>query len=234
MTFVAEARAETAELRAAIHALPFNRELAQGTLRRDRFQHYLIQDALYLNDYARILALLAAKAPLAADIVQFAQAAGRAILFEQAMHRSYLAEFGIDAERVRATPASPTGIAYTGFMFAEAASGGFETLLAAVLPCFSIYAEVGGAIHAQAAKGNPFRLWIDTYAAEEFQHAVTAAEAVADRVAASSAPALRRKMLGRFRRSVEFEWMFWDAAYRLESWPLIVPARAMVEAAVLP
>jgi thiaminase/transcriptional activator TenA len=227
MTFTAEARAETADLRAAIHDLAFNRELAQGTLRRDRFQHYLIQDALYLTDYARILALLAAKAPLAADIVQFAQAAGGAILFEQVMHRSYLAQFGIDAERVRATPASPTCIAYTGFMFGEAAMGSFETLLAAVLPCFSIYAEVGSAIHKDAAAGNPFQLWIDTYAAVEFQNAVTAAEAVADRVAAASAPALRQRMLWLFSRSVEFEWMFWDAAYRLEEWPVIVHRRSM-------
>jgi thiaminase/transcriptional activator TenA len=221
MSFIEEARAETASLRAAIHDLPFNRELARGELRQDRFQHYLIQDALYLTDYARALSLLAAKAPTPADIVQFNQAACGAVLFEQAMQQSYLAHFGVSADQVRQTEPSPTCLAYTSFMLAEAASGSYETLLAAILPCFSIYAEVGLAIAATSKPDNPYRLWIDTYAAPPFQAAVQAAEAAIDRAAWSMAPELRRRMLLMFRRSVEFEWMFWDAAYRLETWPTL-------------
>jgi thiaminase (transcriptional activator TenA) len=219
--FIDEARAETSRLRQAIHDMPFNQELAAGTLRHDRFQHYLIQDSLYLTDYARALSALAAKAPRAATIVQFNQAASGAVLFEQAMQRDYLSVFGIDAAAMAAAEASPTCLAYTSFMLAEALTGSYESLLAAVLPCFSIYAEVGRGIAAVAATDNPFQHWIDTYASREFQGSVAAAEAAAETAAAFASPALRRRMLDLFRRSVEFEWMFWDAAYRLETWPTV-------------
>ena len=61
--FSDEAWQGTGRLREAIHALPFNTELAAGTLPRDRFQHYIVQDALYLGQFSRALAIAAAKAP---------------------------------------------------------------------------------------------------------------------------------------------------------------------------
>ncbi|HEX9447181.1 MAG TPA: thiaminase II [Dongiaceae bacterium] len=219
MSFIEEARQATTALRAAILDLPFNRELAEGTLSPERFRHYLIQDALYLTEYARALSLLAAKAPLPAEIAQFNQAASGAILFEQAMQQSYLSHFGIETAEMRATEPTPTCLSYTSFMLAEAVTGSYQTLLAAVLPCFSIYAEVGSAIAATSRRDNPFQLWIDTYAAPEFQATVHAAEATAERAAALTTSEQRQRMLQLFCRSVEFEWLFWDAAYRLEAWP---------------
>lgn len=217
--FLIDARAKTATLRQAIQDLAFNQELTRGVLRQDRFQHYLIQDSLYLTAYARALSVLAAKAPAAAEIVQFNQAAAGAVLFEQAMQRDYLTQFGLPTDAVAQAEASPTCLAYTSFLLAEAQTGSYETLLAAVLPCFSIYAEIGLHIAAQASGNNPFQGWIDTYASPEFQASVAAAEAAAEAVAASAGDALRQRMLQLFQRSVEFEWMFWDAAYRLEDWP---------------
>lgn len=220
-SFLIEARGENVRLLQAIHELPFNRDLAAGTLRQDRFQHYLIQDGLYLTDYARALAALAAKAPSAVLIAQFANNAAGAVHFEQEMQHSYLAKFGVDRRAAQSAERSPTCLGYTSFLLAEAQTGSYETLLAALLPCFSIYAEVGTAIAQRTVADNPFALWIDTYASDEFQTAVRAAEAAADDAAEHVHPDLRRRMLALFRRSVEFEWMFWDAAYRLEAWPTL-------------
>lgn len=218
-SFIEEARARTVVLRQAIRDLPFNQELTQGTLRQDCFQYYLIQDSLYLTAYARALSILAAKAPDAAFIAQFNQAAAGAVLFEQAMQRDYLAQFGVTAGAVAQAEASPTCLGYTSFMLAEAQTGSYATLLAAILPCFSIYAEVGLHIAARAAPNNPFQGWIDTYASPEFQASVAAAEAAAEAIARDVGTGLRQRMLQLFQRSVEFEWMFWDAAYRQEDWP---------------
>lgn len=213
------ARTENAKLRQAIHDLPFNRELGAGVLRQDRFRHYLIQDGLYLTDYARALALLAAKAPTTGLIAQFAENAAGAVHFEQAMQHSYLAQFGIDATSAQSAERSPTCLGYTRFLLAEGVTGSYATQLAALLPCFSIYAEVGLAIAAESVAGNPFQAWIDTYASEEFQGAVHRAEAAADAAFVAAGQETRQRMLALFRRSVEFEWLFWDAAYRLEDWP---------------
>jgi thiaminase/transcriptional activator TenA len=213
------ARADNANLRQAIHELPFNRELGAGVLRQDRFRHYLIQDGLYLTDYARALALLAAKAPTSTLIAQFAENAAGAVHFEQAMQQDYLARFGIDAAQAQAAERSPTCLGYTSFLLAEGVTGSYATLLAALLPCFSIYAEVGLSIAAGSVAGNPFQAWIDTYASDEFQLAVRRAEEAANEAYVAAAEKTRQRMLALFRRSVEYEWLFWDAAYRLEDWP---------------
>src|SRR6266404_7817531 len=94
--FSEEARQRTASLREAIHALPFNTELAAGTLPRNRFQHYIVQDALYLGQFSRALAIAAAKSPDIAVMQAFAQSVLGAVAVEEALHRRYLREFGVD------------------------------------------------------------------------------------------------------------------------------------------
>ena len=80
----------TASLREAIHSLPFNVELAAGSLSRERFQTYITQDAIYLGQFSRSLAISAAKAPDTATMQSFAQSALGAIAVEQALHGRYL------------------------------------------------------------------------------------------------------------------------------------------------
>lgn len=94
--FSDDAWQRTAALRAAIHELPFNVELAAGSLSRDRFQAYITQDAIYLGQFSRALAISAAKAPDTATMQSFAQSALGAIAVEQALHGRYLRDFGVD------------------------------------------------------------------------------------------------------------------------------------------
>jgi len=94
----------------------------------------------------------------------------------------------------------------------------FEVVLAALLPCFWIYAEVGRDIHARAAPHNPYRAWIDTYAGEEFHAAVRAMIEATDEAAAGASPGLQARMHAAYTRAAQLEWMFWDSAYRLEQW----------------
>ena len=75
--------------------LPFNRELAAGTLSRERFRHYMIQDAHYLVAYGRALAVAAAKADNAEGVVQFANAANEAVVEERKLHSGFMRDFGI-------------------------------------------------------------------------------------------------------------------------------------------
>ena len=91
--------------------------------------------------------------------------------------------------------------------------------VAARLPCFWVYRDVGRAIHAEAEPDNPYRAWIDTYAGEDFDAAVEAACALADRLAESANAAERPRMRTAFARSTLLEWMFWDSAWNLRAWP---------------
>ena len=108
--FSEEAWGGRPRLRAAIGRLPFNTELAAGTLAPERFRFYITQDAIYLAEYARVLAIAAAKAPDAATVRWFRRRRGEAIAVEQALHARYLAEFGVDpgdGRRRRAVPRLP-------------------------------------------------------------------------------------------------------------------------------
>jgi thiaminase/transcriptional activator TenA len=221
MRFSDKAWQQNAALREAIHRLPFNTELAAGTLSRERFRFYITQDALYLGQYARVLALAAAKAPEIASLQAFAGSALGAVAVEQALHGRYLQEFGVDPATVMAAEPAPDCLAYTSFLIATAYQEPWEVLVAALLPCFWIYWDVAQAITRGAAADNPYRAWIDTYADPHFGEAVERVIGIADTAAAATTSRVRDGMLGAFRRSAQYEWLFWDGAYRQRGWPAI-------------
>jgi thiaminase (transcriptional activator TenA) len=209
-----------AALRAAIGHLPFNTELAAGILAPERFRFYITQDAIYLDAYARVLAIAAAKAPDAATVRWFSQAAGEAIAVEQALHARYLAEFGVDPATAAASDPSPDCLAYTSFLLMTAHQQPWEVLVAAILPCFWIYWDVAGAIVASAAPDNPYRAWIDTYADPRFGDAERQVIDIADSAAAAASGEVRASMLAAFMRSAQYEYLFWDGAYHQRGWPI--------------
>ena len=217
--FSEQAWQQTAPLRAAIHALPFNTELAAGTLSRARFQGYIVQDALYLGDYARVLALAAARGPDTATLRSFAESALEAVAVEQILHERYFMEFGIDPSDLARFEPSPDCLGYTSFLLATAYHEPWEVLVAALLPCFWLYWDVGNAIARVASSDNPYRAWIDTYADAGFGAAVRAVIGVTDTAAEGASPAIRAKMMTAFVRCCRYEWLFWDGAYRQRGWP---------------
>ena len=221
MRFSEEAWERSSALREAIHRLPFNTELAAGTLAPDRFRWYILQDAIYLGEYARVLALAAAKAPDAGTVRWFGGAAVEAILVEQALHGRYLAEFGVAPDAIAEALPSPDCLAYTSFLLATAHQQPWEVLVAAVLPSFWIYWDVASAITARTAPQNPYRAWIETYADPRFGEAVRRVIDIADTAAAAATPAQRAAMLTAFGRSTQYEYLFWDGAYHRRGWPLV-------------
>jgi thiaminase (transcriptional activator TenA) len=219
MRFSEKAWQQNAALREAIHKLPFNAELAAGTLGRERFRFYITQDAIYLGQYARVLALAAAKAPEITTLQAFASSALGAVAVEQALHGRYLQEFGVDPASVLAAEPAPDCLAYTSFLIATAYQQPWEILVAALLPCFWIYWDIAQAITREAAAENPYRAWIDTYSDAHFGEAVGRVIGTADEAAAATTPRVRDGMLGAFRRSAQYEWLFWDGAYDQRGWP---------------
>lgn len=213
--FTTQLWAAIAPIHEAILRSPFNTELAAGTLDRDRFRFYMFQDSLYLADFARALAVTGARANSSAHVLDYLRFAEGAIVVERALHESYFAEFGVPSDLVQ----SPTCSFYTNFLLATAAHRSHEEAVAALLPCFWIYREVGHAIRRQAAADNLYRRWIDTYAGEDFSASVDHAIAITDEVAAVVGDAARERMRDAFITSSRLEWMFWDSAYRLERWP---------------
>jgi thiaminase/transcriptional activator TenA len=215
MTFTQTLWDKIAGIFEAIIDHPFNRELAQGTLALEKFKFYIQQDALYLVDFSRALAMVGSKAHLPGRILDFLEFARDGLVVERALHEEYFRRFDVSPE---ADPA-PGCFAYTNYLVATAAHRSFEEAVSALLPCFWIYREVGMDIVGRSAPDNPYQLWIDTYAGEEFAAAVRRAIEITDEVAAATTEANRKRMTEAFVLSSRLEWMFWDSAYRMEAWP---------------
>lgn len=187
---------------------PFVTGLRDATLPADAFVRYLVDDAHYLERYARVLATLAARAPDTAGLALLARSAAGAVEAERALHTGELTERGVV---LVGTEPSLTCRAYTGFLAETAAREPFAVGLAAVVPCFRVYAEVGRAVHAGRATGpHPYAAWIDTYADPAFDAAVADVEAYLDAVA----PQPDRAVLDAYATATRFEWLFWDEAWR--------------------
>ena len=203
---------------------PFLDGLVDGDLDADAFRQYVVQDALYLRAYARALAVCAARAPHDVDVEMFANHAAGALVVERALHDSFLAELGVTPEQLDATEPSPTCAAYTSYLLATAYGGSFAEALAAVLPCYWVYAEVGAALTARVADGGTpgpmHRRWVETYGGTEFTDLVRAVLELVERVVGQAGPREVELCTRHVVATTRYEWMFWDSAWRTEGWPV--------------
>lgn len=206
---------------AAITRHPFLVQLADGTLPETVFARYLVDDAHYLKAYSAALAALSSRADQPDDRLMLARSAAGSVEGERRLHRAYLVPRGIDPDGADAPEPTPTCRAYVEGLRAAAVLDPLGVGMAAVLPCFRVYAEVGAWIVDRRAPDvdHPYRDWIDTYADPSFAQAVRSAEDFTDRLAARAERPEREAMLAAYVRSTRFEWMFWDAAWRGEGWP---------------
>ena len=193
---------------------PFNLELAKGTLAKEKFQFYIKQDSLYLVDFARALAVAASRASSPDELVLLVDFSKGAIIAERELHEFYFDFYRLKLDVEKA----PGCFTYTHFLISTATNSSYEESLAALLPCFWIYQKVAQHVYKTTIKDNPYQKWIDTYAGENFQGIVQSAIKLTDRVAEDLNKKQIKKMLETFVLSTRLEWMFWDSAYRMETW----------------
>ncbi len=204
----------------AIQEHPFMNGLTSGDLDHKTFVYYIIQDTLYIRDYARALALLAVKAPQDDTIMLFSEHARACIEIERGLHESIFEEVGITEEMVEATSMAPTCRAYTSYLLAVAYGRPYAEALAAVLPCYWIYWEVGKVLAKMGSAEPLYQRWIDAYGAESFGETVQAVLDLTNETATKETEETRSAMIRHFVTTSRYEWMFWDMGYRQEKWPV--------------
>lgn len=201
-----------------ILAHPFLAGLTDGTLPREAFRHYVLQDALYLRDFGRGLAHLAARGHDDEHLLMFCRHAEGTVLVERALHAGFLDAWGLDRASVDQLERSPTCDGYTGYILRAAYTFPYGEALAAFLPCYWIYAEVGKALTAQGSPEPLYQRWIDTYAGEEFQTVVNEMKHTVNAVTGRLDAVGQARAMRAFLHSSRYEWRFWDSAFRREGW----------------
>ena len=198
-----------------IIGMPFIQELMDGTLPLEKFQFYIAQDSHYLEHFGRSLSVIAARMPDIKDLLAFIRFAEGAIVVENALHESYFKDFNLVDKGIM----QPTCHHYVHFLKSTASLENVEVAVAAVLPCFWIYKEVGDYIYKQQqSDNNPYQKWINTYGGEEFGTIVQQAIAICDDIASGCTAAQQQSMTKAFITSSQLEFQFWDSAYHIRKW----------------
>ena len=192
----------------------FVRELAAGELAPERFRFYVEQNLLYLPQYARAMALGAAKSRNQYQLELFTGALRQVIeveLPENRALRDRVVELGA-ADRGGARAPAPANLAYTSWLLSVAFAGGPAEILAAVLPCTWSYGAIGRRLAPTAAEHPVYRAWIGFFAGDQYDAVVQRMRADLDELAGGVALESLEVI---FRTGVRLERGFWDMAYAM-------------------
>jgi len=191
----------------------FVRRLGAGTLPEAAFRTYLVQDYLFLIQFARAYALASYKSRTLADI-RAAQAGLAAILAETDLHVRLCGRWGLTPAQIEAAPEHQATVAYTRFVLDCGAAGDLLDLHVALAPCVIGYAEIGRTLAAQdpaALRANPYGEWIGEYAGEGYQAVAAAARRHLDELAARAMTEQRfAELAGLFAKASRLEADFWQ------------------------
>ena len=197
---------------------PFIRGLTDGTLPEEAFRFYVIQDALYLRDYARGLALLGAKSPQDQWLMMFAEHGRDAIVVERALHESFFRDWKLSDEEVYSTPMAPTNLLYTSYLLRTAYERPFPEIMGCFLPCYWIYWEVGKELEKRGSPKELFRRWIQTYSGELYASIVKQVLEVMDQVVQGLRDEDLQLIRNHFITTSKLEYLFWDMGFHKQTW----------------
>src|SRR3989338_866019 len=186
----------------AIKQHPFNQELVQGTLSPDKFAFYIEQDSIYLGQYARCLAMIASKAPNR-YIEPFLRFSHQALIAEQELVHFHFKKV-LDIKETNKL--SPATLSYTSYLLCVSANDPIEVAIAAVLPCFWIYYDIGVTFKDVVTPQNPYKKWMDAYTAKEFHESVHEMITIFDEIASQASPKYLEKMKDAFYKGAVLEW----------------------------
>ena len=196
-------------------AHPFVQGLGDGTLPEAAFRHYLVQDYLFLIQFARAYGLAAYKADTLAEIRAASEGLKALVEVEMDLHRAYCADWGIDEAALEAVEADGATLAYTSYVLERGHAGDLLDLRVALSPCVVGYGEIGARLAADPATlahGNPYGPWIAMYAGEEYQALMLAEVDALDALAARRGGRARFEQLAAtFRAATRLEAAFWQA-----------------------
>jgi thiaminase/transcriptional activator TenA len=197
---------------------PFTTAMADGTLPEAAFRHYLVQDYLFLIEFARAYALAVYKAPTLADMREGAAGVAAILDVEMGLHVKLCGGWGLSPEDLERAPPEPETLAYTRYVLDAGMRGDLLALKVALSPCVIGYAEIAARLTGLSRgkdPANPYRVWIGEYAGDAYRQVAAAARGHLDRLAARYAtPAREAELIAIFREATRLEADFWQMGWR--------------------
>ena len=221
--FSARLREQCDGIWAGLHAHPFLRELARGVLPLDAFRFFIEQDLLFLPEFARCMAMGAAKSQGSDELEFFTRQLDGILSLEIPSNRRLLDQVtALGAQdRGGSLGMAPANLAYTSFLLATAAAGGPLEILAAILPCSWSYVEIASGLKDEIAQHPVYSDWVSFYLQDtEAELVLNMRETFDDMIREAAVSDRKRQQLAEiFMMSSRLEGMFWHMAYTLDQWP---------------
>lgn len=197
---------------------PFVTGIGDGTLDMEKFRYFMLQDYLYLFDYARVFALGVVKARDPELMRVFAANVDAILGGEMKIHRAYMKRLDITEEQVFSIKPALANLSYTNYMLSVAQTGGPMEIVASILACSWSYAESGQALAAiPGAAEHPFYgEWIRGYASEEYAATNQALIELMDSLAADAGEEQLAYLTDVFVNCSRYELGFWDMAWDVQ------------------
>ena len=206
-----------AEVWAAYNEHPFVLGIQNGTLEKEKFRFYMIQDYLYLGDYAKIFALGVAKATNLSNAMLFSRYIS-VMNGELNVHSNYMARLGITQEDIDSAKRSLDSLSYTSYMLRVAYEETEVEIVAAILACAYSY-EV---IAKKMVENNPaavddefYGSWISGYVSEEYSEENRVLIELLDDMTKSYTPAQIEHLKEVFLACSRYEMAFWDLSWNM-------------------
>ena len=198
---------------------PFVTGIGDGTLDMEKFRYFMLQDYLYLFDYARVFALGVVKARDPELMRVFAANVDAILGGEMKIHRAYMKRLDITEEQVFSVKPALANLSYTNYMLSVAQTGGPMEIVASILACSWSYAEIGQALAAiPGAAEHPFYgEWIRGYASEEYAATNQTLIELMDSLAADAGEEQLAYLTDVFVNCSRYELGFWDMAWDVQS-----------------
>lgn len=199
---------------------PFVKGLGDGTLPLDKFRYYMIQDSLYIVEYARAMAWVAPLMPEVKDILSMLDAAKQSFQIEAMLKEQYFKQFGITLENALQMELSPTCKAYIDHLFRYTRCGTLAEGMAAILPCGWVYIEIGHRFTSgkKIPDNHFYKSWLITYAVPEFRDMVEWWFEILDTAVIGYPKRELFRIEEIFQKSCYYEWMFWEMGWSKEVW----------------
>jgi thiaminase/transcriptional activator TenA len=198
---------------------PFTNAIADGSLSEAAFRHYLVQDYLFLIEFARAYALSVYKSPTLTDMREGAAGLSAILDVEMDLHVKLCAGWGLSPSDLEQAEPAPEMLAYTRYVLDAGMRGDLLALKVALAPCVIGYAEIAArlATHPYAnAATNPYRVWIAEYADAPYQQVAAKERAHLDRLPNLYAtPAREAELNTIFRKATRLEADFWEMGWRM-------------------
>lgn len=198
---------------------PFVIELYSGDLPLDKFEFYILQDYYYLVRAIRNFSIISSKARSVDNMRDVTEILHLEAQSEFEGYEKFLDRLGYSLEDAVQVEPIPVNVSYSSFLISTSSLNSFEVGMTSVLPCFWSYAEIVEH-HSDKLEGNDkqiYKDWAKVYGTESYLELVERMKGIVDEVG-KEYPYDELKDV--FITASRYEYMFWDAVYNKERWPV--------------